>query len=82
MLKIHMYYGPNGWRQVPSTLVMGWDKRAWLRLRLACRDADHIAKNAYGEEGPSQADRSYMPEPEEEEFKNRVLMVVPGGRWY
>lgn len=60
---------------------MRWDKCAWLRLRLACGDANHIDKDAYGEEGPSQADRSYMSEPEEEEFQNMVLMVVPGWRW-
>lgn len=33
---------------------MGRNKRAWLRLRLKCRDANNIAEGAYEEERPSQ----------------------------
>lgn len=40
-----------------------------------------LAKDVYGEEGSIQSNRSYMPEPEEQELKHSALAVVPGGRW-
>lgn len=76
-----MYSGPHGWRRVPSAPITGRDKRGWLRLRLACKHANEVARGAYGEEGPSKEERKYMPEPEEEGMKKRVFKVVSGGLW-
>ena len=81
MLKIQMYPEPRGLWRIISAPIMGRDKRAWLRLRLMCRDANNIAEGAYGEEWSTRWIESYIPEPEDEEFKNKALLVVPGGRW-